>query len=141
MPKKIIPIVDYRHAKSVPTIPTLMEEPNGLIGDAFGRPLQDLRISLTDRCNFRCVYCMPIESFGKDHVFMPRSSTMTFEEITRVAKIFIAHGVTKIRLTGGEPLLRKQVENLIEMLAQLKTYDNKNQLEQILFATSKQLTT
>lgn len=126
MPKKIIPIVDYRHAKSVPTIPTLMEEPNGLIGDAFGRPLQDLRISLTDRCNFRCVYCMPIESFGKDHVFMPRSSMMTFEEITRVAKIFIAHGVTKIRLTGGEPLLRKQVENLIEMLAQLKTYDNKS---------------
>src|SRR5690606_10941663 len=89
----------------------------------FGRPLQDLRISLTDRCNFRCVYCMPIESFGKDHVFMPRSSMMTFEEITRIAQIFVNHGVQKIRLTGGEPLLRKHVENLIEMLAKLKTYD------------------
>ena len=123
MSKKIIPIIDYRHSKAAPVIPAVIEEPNGLIGDAFGRPLQDLRISLTDRCNFRCVYCMPIESFGKDHVFMPRASMMTFEEITRIAQIFVNHGVQKIRLTGGEPLLRKHVENLIEMLAKLKTYD------------------
>jgi len=126
MPKKTIPIIDFRQYRSIPNIPSVIEEPNGLLGDAFGRPLQDLRISLTDRCNFRCIYCMPIEAFGKDHKFMPRASMLTFEEITRIAKIFVDHGVQKIRLTGGEPLLRKHVENLIEMLSRLKTYDGKD---------------
>ncbi len=71
------------------------------------------RISVTDRCNFRCTYCMPKEVFGKDHVYLPRSALLDFEEITRLARLFIAHGVGKIRLTGGEPLLRKDLGQLI----------------------------
>ncbi|MGH2443096.1 MAG: GTP 3',8-cyclase MoaA [Chloroflexota bacterium] len=85
--------------------------------DTRNRPLHDLRISITDRCNFRCTYCMPKEVFGKDHVFLPRADLLTFEEITRLARIFVAHGVEKIRLTGGEPLLRRNVEELVAMLA------------------------
>ena len=100
--------------------------PTGFVADTLARPLQDLRISLTDRCNFRCVYCMPEESFGNDYPFLPRNSLLSFEEITRIAKIFVTHGVQKIRLTGGEPLLRKHIENLIEMLAQLKTPDGRD---------------
>jgi len=84
--------------------------------DALGRPLHDLRISVTDRCNFRCVYCMPREAFG-DFAFLQRSQLLTFEEITRVARIFVALGVEKIRLTGGEPLLRRDLETLVAMLA------------------------
>ena len=95
--------------------------PTGLLSDTLGRPLRDLRISVTDRCNFRCNYCMPREVFDKDYAFLPQSSLLSFEEITRMAKIFIAHGVEKIRLTGGEPLLRKHLEVLIEMLAKLQT--------------------
>jgi len=91
-----------------------------------GRPVQDLRISLTDRCNFRCVYCMPKEVFDKDHVFLPRSSLLSFEEIVRITKIFVAHGVSKIRLTGGEPLLRKNIEKLVEQLAVLQTPEGRN---------------
>ncbi len=85
--------------------------------DILGRPLQDLRISVTDRCNFRCTYCMPREIFGPDHAFLPRPEVLTFEEITRVARLICGLGVHKIRLTGGEPLLRKQIERLVSQLA------------------------
>ncbi len=85
--------------------------------DAFGRPVRDLRISITDRCNFRCVYCMPKTVFGRDYPFMPRAELLSFEEITRIARLFAARGVRKLRLTGGEPLLRHGVEKLIEQLA------------------------
>jgi GTP 3',8-cyclase len=85
--------------------------------DALGRPLRDLRISVTDRCNFRCVYCMPKEVFGRDHAFLPRAELLTFEEITRLATTFARLGVEKVRLTGGEPLVRRDVEQLVGMLA------------------------
>ena len=85
--------------------------------DRFARPLHDLRISVTDRCNFRCTYCMPKELFGANYKFMPRSELLSFEEIVRLAEIFVAHGVRKIRLTGGEPLLRQRLEDLIRMLS------------------------
>jgi cyclic pyranopterin phosphate synthase len=89
--------------------------------DARGRALKDLRISVTDRCNFRCVYCMPKEIFGRDYAFLPRDELLSFEEITRIARISAAHGVEKIRLTGGEPLLRKGLPTLIGMLGELRT--------------------
>jgi len=88
----------------------------GPLADTRGRPLSDLRISVTDRCNFRCVYCMPKDVFGRDYPFLPHESLLTFEELTRVARVFIELGVRKIRLTGGEPLLRRKIERLIEML-------------------------
>ena len=91
--------------------------------DTRGRMLRDLRISVTDRCNFRCVYCMPKEVFGRDHDFLPHAMLLTFEEIVRVAKAGVAHGVHKLRLTGGEPLLRRDIETLIAMLAELRTPD------------------
>ena len=87
--------------------------------DTFGRPLRDLRISVTDRCNFRCVYCMPKEVYGRDHRFLERRELLTFEEITRVARTFVAAGVQKIRITGGEPLVRRDLERLIAQLAEL----------------------
>ncbi len=89
------------------------------LGDTFGRPLRDLRISLTDRCNFRCKYCMPKEVFGADFAFLPHDQLLTFEEITRLASLFAKCGVEKIRLTGGEPLLRKEVEQLVGMLVRI----------------------
>lgn len=89
--------------------------------DVHGRPLSDLRISVTDRCNFRCNYCMPKEVFGKDYPYLPHGALLSFEEITRLARLFVQHGVTKIRLTGGEPLLRKDLERLIAQLAALRT--------------------
>ncbi len=85
--------------------------------DTLGRPLRDLRISVTDRCNFRCVYCMPKEVFGRDYRFLDRKELLSFEEIARVARAFAARGVSKLRLTGGEPLLRRELERLVEMLA------------------------
>ena len=91
--------------------------------DTLNRSLRDLRISVTDRCNFRCVYCMPKEIFGPDHQFLHRDQILTFEEITRLARIFTAHGVRKIRLTGGEPLVRKDLPDLISMLAQIPDLD------------------
>lgn len=91
--------------------------------DTLHRPLRDLRISVTDRCNFRCVYCMPKEMFGPDHQFLHRDQVLTFEEITRLTKIFVAHGVKKIRLTGGEPLVRKDLPDLIAMLAAIPDLD------------------
>jgi cyclic pyranopterin phosphate synthase len=89
------------------------------ITDRFGRPLRDLRISVTDRCNFRCRYCMPREVFGADFAFLPRSEILTFEEITRLARVFAAHGVQKIRLTGGEPTLRADLPTLVAMLHEI----------------------
>ncbi|TVO53296.1 GTP 3',8-cyclase MoaA [Denitromonas halophila] len=87
--------------------------------DQRGRPVRDLRISVTDRCNFRCVYCMPRAVFGKDYTFLARSELLNFEEIVRIARIFVANGVRKIRITGGEPLLRRNVDQLIKALAAL----------------------
>src|SRR3954449_1254152 len=85
--------------------------------DRLNRPLETLRISVTDRCNFRCVYCMPKEVFGRDFQFLPSSQLLTFEEITRLARLFVGLGVEKIRLTGGEPLLRRDLDRLVGMLA------------------------
>ena len=93
--------------------------------DTLDRPLRDLRISVTDRCNLRCTYCMPREIFGKDHPFLPRAELLSFEEITRLAASFVALGVEKIRLTGGEPLLRRNVEQLVAALARLSTPSGK----------------
>jgi len=92
---------------------------NGEMRDALGRPPHDLRLSVTDRCNFRCVYCMPREAFGRDFAFLDRAQLLTFEEIARLTRLFVAHGVEKIRLTGGEPLLRKDLERLVGMLASI----------------------
>ncbi|MFL6680425.1 MAG: GTP 3',8-cyclase MoaA, partial [Burkholderiaceae bacterium] len=91
--------------------------------DALGRPLRDLRISVTDRCNFRCSYCMPKEVFDSRHTFLPHAELLSFEEIARLARLFADAGVHKLRLTGGEPLLRKNLEHLVELLAELRTPD------------------
>ena len=123
MGESIIPLADLRYAATVPRVPATAPPPNGLLADRRGRPLHDLRISVTDRCNFRCSYCMPKEVFDSQYAFLPQSSLLSFEEITRLARIFVAHGVRKLRLTGGEPLLRRHVEKLIEMLAALRTPD------------------
>ena len=87
--------------------------------DAFGRPLRDLRISVTDRCNFRCTYCMPKEVFGHDYRFLDRRELLDFEEITRLARAAVSLGVHKLRLTGGEPLIRRGIEDLVAMLSEL----------------------
>ncbi len=87
--------------------------------DALGRSLHDLRLSVTDRCNFRCAYCMPREVFGPDHAFLPKQEVLTFEELTRLALVFVRQGVRKIRLTGGEPLLRRDLPVLVAQLARL----------------------
>ena len=94
-----------------------------VLRDTLGRPLRDLRISVTDRCNFRCVYCMPKEVFGKDYAFLERKELLTFEEITRLARVFHSLGIEKIRLTGGEPLVRRNLEQLIEMLSGIEGLD------------------
>jgi cyclic pyranopterin phosphate synthase len=91
--------------------------------DTLRRPLRDLRISVTDRCNFRCVYCMPREIFGREYAFLPRAELLTFEEIERLARVFASRGVEKIRLTGGEPLLRRDLETLVAMLARIPALD------------------
>ncbi|HEX2050044.1 MAG TPA: GTP 3',8-cyclase MoaA [Actinomycetota bacterium] len=93
------------------------------LADALGRPVRDLRVSVTDRCNFRCVYCMPKEVFGRDHAFLERSELLTFEEIERVVRAFVACGVRKVRLTGGEPLVRRDVERLVALLAAVPGVD------------------
>ena len=89
------------------------------ISDARGRPLRDLRISVTDRCNFRCTYCMPKEVFGRDFHFLPARALLSFEEIARLTRAFITLGVEKIRITGGEPLVRRDIETLVGMIARL----------------------
>ena len=91
--------------------------------DTLRRPLRDLRISVTDRCNFRCVYCMPREVFGRDYAFLPRAALLTFEEIERLARVFASRGVEKIRLTGGEPLLRRDLDTLVAKLARIPGLD------------------
>jgi cyclic pyranopterin phosphate synthase len=122
---KIIPIIDLLSADQIPQIPAYGAAPNGQISDTRGRLLRDLRISVTDRCNFRCTYCMPKEVFGKGYQYLPQSELLSFDEITRMTRLFVAHGVEKVRLTGGEPLLRKNLEVLVEMLSALKTPDGK----------------
>ncbi len=125
MTTKIITTVDRHLASRVPDIPTHTPAPSGTLADTRGRLLRDLRISVTDRCNFRCTYCMPKSIFNKDYQYLPKSNFLNFEEVTRMTRLFITHGVEKIRLTGGEPLLRKNLELLIEMLNALKTLDGK----------------
>src|SRR3979490_2668163 len=93
------------------------------VTDMLGRPLRDLRISVTDRCNFRCVYCMPSEVFGRDYKFLERRELLSFEEIERLARAFVRQGVTKVRLTGGEPLVRRGIEELVAMLARIPGLD------------------
>ncbi len=122
---KVVPLTDYRSLKNVPAIPAAPITPTGRLADTRGRALHDLRISVTDRCNFRCVYCMPKEVFGKDYPYLPHASLLSFEEIVRLTRIFISHGTEKIRLTGGEPLLRKNIEVLIGQLAELRTATGK----------------
>ncbi|XHS80552.1 GTP 3',8-cyclase MoaA [Burkholderiaceae bacterium UC74_6] len=95
--------------------------PMSVLLDTLGRPLRDLRISVTDRCNFRCSYCMPKQVFDKHYEFLPHRELLSFEEITRLARLFVALGARKIRLTGGEPLLRRGIEDLVGMLAELQT--------------------
>jgi len=122
---KVIFLADHTAPRvSIPLQPVLL--PDGQPArDRFARPMRDLRISVTDRCNFRCTYCMPREVFDGNYVFMPHSALLSFEEITRVARLGARLGVEKIRLTGGEPLLRKHIENLIGMLAELRTPDGR----------------
>ena len=117
----VIPVADHRYRASLPAIPSTLQAPTGLVLDRLQRPLHDLRISVTDRCNFRCSYCMPKEVFDKQYAFLPQSSLLSFEEIARIAAFFVAHGVAKIRLTGGEPLLRRDLDRLVGQLAQLRT--------------------
>ena len=124
---KIVPLIDQRRASlalpSAAFSPSTRISATGLLADQLGRSLRDLRISVTDRCNFRCNYCMPKEVFDRDYAYLPHAALLSFEEITRLATLFAAHGVRKIRLTGGEPLLRKNIEVLIGQLARLRTVD------------------
>ena len=124
---RVVPLIDQR-SLSLPVsaaafLPESRLPATGLVTDTLNRPLRDLRISVTDRCNFRCNYCMPKEIFDKDYKYLPHNALLSFEEITRIAKVFVNHGVQKIRLTGGEPLLRKGLEHLIEQLAVLRTVE------------------
>jgi len=126
--ERVIPIIS-QPLGNLP-IPQALKGPAWAPGqqllDQRKRPLRDLRISVTDRCNFRCSYCMPKEIFNNDYVYLPHSALLSFEEITRTAQSFIALGVEKIRLTGGEPLLRKNLEVLIAQLAALKTLNGQD---------------
>jgi len=123
MAERVIPLVDQRLAALRAVVPARPVPATGLVADTRGRPLRDLRISVTDRCNFRCSYCMPKEVFDKNYQYLPHASLLSFEEITRVAGQFLGHGVRKIRLTGGEPLLRKNIEVLVSQLAGLRTVE------------------
>jgi cyclic pyranopterin phosphate synthase len=101
-----------------------MENDNSQVTDRFGRAVRDLRVSVTDRCNFRCVYCMPKEIFGSGYQYLDHKDILTYEEITRIVRVFVSCGVKKVRLTGGEPLLRREIERLIEMLADVPGLDD-----------------
>ncbi len=121
----VTPLSDARNVARLDALlpaPSLSSGENE-VRDTRGRKLHDLRISVTDRCNFRCVYCMPKDVFGHDYPFLPHAELLSFEEIARLARIFVAHGVSKIRLTGGEPLLRRNLERLVEMLASIGEVD------------------
>ena len=113
MPKTVIALNDSR---SPLAIPAAKPAAPGALADTMGRALRDLRISVTDRCNFRCRYCMPREVFGADYKFLPHSEILAFEEIVRLARVFVSLGTKKIRLTGGEPLLRRNIAGLVAML-------------------------
>jgi cyclic pyranopterin phosphate synthase len=124
---RVIPLMDLR-PRGLP-VPATEQHPDqnlaakGLLADTLGRNLRDLRISVTDRCNFRCNYCMPKEIFNRDYPYLQHAELLSFEEITRVAQSFVALGVQKIRLTGGEPLLRKNLEQLVSQLSALRSPD------------------
>ena len=122
---KVIILQDRRRTPApgggVAAVPVALPQAGEALRDLRARPLRDLRISVTDRCNFRCTYCMPRDVFGPDHAFMPHSALLSFEEITRAARVFARLGTEKIRLTGGEPLLRKDIERLVAMLAEIRT--------------------
>lgn len=115
------PLLDRRKSPSLRSTSTASSGMDGPPEDRHGRPLHDLRISVIDQCNFRCTYCMPRDQFGADHSFLRREELLTFDEIERVASAFISLGVRKVRVSGGEPLLRKDVEHLIARLAALRT--------------------
>ena len=127
----IIPLTDIRATASAAARDAFVRaaanapvaDESSLPVDVRRRPLHDLRISVTDRCNFRCVYCMPKDVYGRDFPFLPHADLLTFEEIARIAKVFVGRGVRKIRLTGGEPLLRRNLERLIAMLAAIGDVD------------------
>ena len=123
MAERVIPLVDQRLAARQPFFSATPIATDSLVSDTRGRALHDLRISVTDRCNFRCSYCMPKEVFNSHYPYLPHGDLLTFEEITRVATQFVALGVRKIRLTGGEPLLRKSLEILIGQLSRLRAPD------------------
>jgi len=123
MSERFIPVLDARVRRVAVPEPGQIRPALGDLTDRLQRPLRDLRISVTDRCNFRCTYCMPKEVFNREHRFLQHSDLLSFEEITRLARVFVAHGVEKIRVTGGEPLLRKDLTRLIRMLAELTTPD------------------
>jgi len=118
---RVIFLTDHRQAPGIAPAPAYLPLPGEPLLDARGRPLRDLRISVTDRCNFRCTYCMPRDVFDKNHEFLPHRDLLTFEEIAAAARVFVAMGVRKIRLTGGEPLLRRNIETLVGLLAELRT--------------------
>ena len=126
----VIPLADVRAASSASARDAFVRDAARAVEadgsrplDTRRRPLHDLRISVTDRCNFRCVYCMPKDVYGRDFPFLPHAELLTFEEITRLAAVFVRQGVRKVRLTGGEPLLRRHLERLVEMLASLGDLD------------------
>src|SRR3954469_1364140 len=119
MPEKVIPIRPAASMKQAGSAPKRERFEGGAFVDTMGRSLRDLRISVTDRCNFRCVYCMPRDVFDENYTFLPQSSLLTFEEIARLARVFVGLGVEKIRLTGGEPLVRRDLERLVGLLAPL----------------------
>ena len=121
MADRIIPIRKEAREGPLPLVPETLSEAHGQTLDLRRRSLRDFRISVTDRCNFRCTYCMPKEVFDQNYPYLTQQELLSFEEIHRLANIFATLGVEKIRLTGGEPLLRKDVEKLITMLAQIKT--------------------
>ena len=129
MNKPVIPVIDVRQ-RPAPTSQELLETIKNIdlskpTLDTLGRPLRDLRISVTDRCNFRCSYCMPKSVFDRDYAYLPQKELLRFEEITTIAAAATQLGVKKIRIAGGEPLLRKNVEILIAQLSELRTLDDK----------------
>jgi cyclic pyranopterin phosphate synthase len=124
MSERFVPLLDAR-VRTV-ALPSQSRPASGHLADRLQRPLRDLRVSVTDRCNFRCTYCMPKEVFDRHHRFLAHSQLLSFEEITRLARVFVEHGVEKIRITGGEPLLRKDLARLVAMLAELATPDGRS---------------